>query len=57
MRPSKEVVDDCYQLVRDVAGKISEQGGIELSNKGQFMDFIHKIEGYLITKYKKDREL
>lgn len=57
MKPNKEVVDDCYQFVRDVAGKINEHGGIELLDKGQFMDFIHKIEGYLIAKYKKDREL
>lgn len=56
MRPNKEITNDCYQLVRDVAGKVNNEGGIEVATEGQFRDFIHKLEGYFIKKYREKYE-
>ena len=57
MRPNKEVTKDCYQLVRDVAGKVNADGGIEIATEGQFKDLIHKLETYLIKKYREKYEI
>jgi hypothetical protein len=56
MRPNKEVTNDCYQLVRDVAGKVNDEGGIEIATEGQFKDLIHKLETYFIKRYREKNE-
>jgi len=52
MRPNNEVTKDCYQLVKDVAGKVNADGGIEIATEGHFKDLIHKLETYFIKKYR-----
>ena len=56
MRTNKEVTNDCYQLVRDVAGKINADGGIEIATEGNFKDLIHKLETYFIQNYREKYE-
>jgi hypothetical protein len=56
VKPTEEVTNDCYQLVRDVAGKINNEGGIEIADKGQFKDLIHKLETYFIKRYREKYE-
>jgi len=52
VKPTEEVTNDCYQLVRDVAGKINNEGGIEIATEGHFKDLIHKLETYFIKRYR-----
>jgi hypothetical protein len=52
MKPNEEITNDCYQLVRDVAGKVNADGGIEIATEGHFKDLIHKLETYFIKKYR-----
>jgi hypothetical protein len=56
MKPDNKVTEDCYQFVKDVAGRINQDGGIEIAQKGQFKDLIHKLEGYFIKRYKMERK-
>lgn len=56
MRPNKEVANDSYQLVRDVAGQVNDECGIAIATKGQFKDLIHKLETYFIKRYREKCE-
>ena len=51
MRPTEEELQECYKLVRDVTGKINDEGGIEIERIGHFKDFIHKMEVFFWWKF------